>query len=62
MKKIFFKIWKVKFSNLHLMAFLLTELSRYYPEFGLAVVDNALEEIRIGLEMNLFKYNQRRIA
>ncbi|KAJ3127315.1 hypothetical protein HK098_006494 [Nowakowskiella sp. JEL0407] len=62
MTKIFFKIWKVKFSNLHLMAFMVSELSRYYSDFGLSVVDNALEEIRIGLEMNLFKHNQKRIA
>ncbi|KAI8805570.1 armadillo-type protein [Cladochytrium replicatum] len=60
--KVFFKIWKVKFSNLHLMAFLASELSRYYPEFGIAVVDNTLEHIRLGLEFNIFKHNQRRIA
>ena len=61
-KKIFYKIWKVKFSNLHLMAFLVAELSRFYPSFGVAVVDNALENVRIGLERNIFKHNQRRIA
>ncbi|KAJ3048469.1 hypothetical protein HK097_010505 [Rhizophlyctis rosea] len=60
--KLFHKIWKVKFSHLHLMAALASELSRYYPEFGVGVVDNTLEEIRVGMEANLFKWNQRRIA
>ncbi|KAJ3089612.1 hypothetical protein HK102_005928 [Quaeritorhiza haematococci] len=60
--KVFFKIWKVKYSNLHLLAFMTSELSRYYPHFGVAVVDNCLEEIRVHLELNLFKHNQRRVA
>jgi regulator of nonsense transcripts 2 len=59
---IFFKIWKIKFSNLHLVAFLISELSRYHPWFGVLVVDYTLEQIRMGLEMNLFKRNQRRLA
>ncbi|KAJ3324923.1 hypothetical protein HDV06_005511 [Boothiomyces sp. JEL0866] len=62
LQKIFFKIWKVKYSNLHLMAFLIAELSRFYPSFGVSVVDNCLEHVRIGLEQNLFKHNQRRLA
>ncbi|KAJ3156448.1 hypothetical protein HDU89_004230 [Geranomyces variabilis] len=62
MNKIFCKVWKVKFSHLHMMAFLASELSRYYPDFGVSIVDNTLEDIRIGLEQNIFKHNQRRIA
>ncbi|KAJ3274845.1 hypothetical protein HDV01_002049 [Terramyces sp. JEL0728] len=62
LQKIFFKIWKVKYSNLNLMAFLIAELSRFYPLFGVSVVDNCLEQIRTGLEQNLFKHNQRRLA
>ncbi|KAI8916749.1 armadillo-type protein [Powellomyces hirtus] len=62
MNKIFGKVWKVKYSHLHMMAFMASELSRYYPEFGVSIVDNTLEEIRIGLEENIFKHNQRRIA
>ncbi|KAI8900244.1 armadillo-type protein [Globomyces pollinis-pini] len=62
LNKLFFKTWKIKFSNLHLMAFLVSELSRYYPDFGIGVVDNTLESIRIGLEHNQFKHNQRRLA
>ena len=62
MKKVFNKIWKIKFSNIHLITFILSELCRFYPEIGISVVDNTLEEIRVGLEMNIFKQNQKRIA
>ncbi|XJO78821.1 hypothetical protein BDV3_003204 [Batrachochytrium dendrobatidis] len=62
MRKLFTKIWKIKFSNLGLMAFLSSELSRYYPEFGVAIVDSCLEDIRCSLEENIFKHNQRRIS
>ncbi|KAI8610142.1 armadillo-type protein [Chytriomyces sp. MP71] len=58
----FFKCWKVKFSNLHVLALLTYELSRYYPAFGVAVVDACLEEVRLGLETNIFKHNQRRVS
>ncbi|KAI9328498.1 armadillo-type protein [Obelidium mucronatum] len=61
-RKPFFKCWKVKFSNLHVLAFLAFELSRYYSDFGVSVVDQCLEEVRLGLELNLFKYNQRRVS
>ncbi|TPX30482.1 hypothetical protein SmJEL517_g05965 [Synchytrium microbalum] len=60
--KVFHKVWKVKFSNLHLVAFLASELMRHYPQFGIGVIDATLEDIRLGLETNLFKMNQRRIA
>ncbi|KAJ3414690.1 hypothetical protein HDV05_006225 [Chytridiales sp. JEL 0842] len=61
-KKPFFKPWKARYSHLPLLAFLASELARIYPDFGTAIVDNCLEEIRIGLETNIFKFNQRRIA
>lgn len=60
--KLFQKIWKVKFGNIHLMAILASGLNRYHPDFGVQVVDSVVEEIRIGLEQNIFKHNQRRIA
>jgi len=49
--KVFFKIWKLKYINIHLMSYLVVELSHYHPDFGVAVVDNTIEDIRIGLEV-----------
>lgn len=60
--KIFQKIWKIKFGNIHLLAILAGGLNRYHTDFGVQVVDGVVEEIRIGLEQNIFKHNQRRIA
>ncbi|TPX42303.1 hypothetical protein SeMB42_g00930 [Synchytrium endobioticum] len=60
--KVFHKVWKVKYSNLHLLAYMASELMRYYPEFGIGAIDATLEDIRLGIETNLFKWNQRRIA
>lgn len=60
--KIFQKIWKIKFGNIHLMAILASGLNRYHTDFGVQIVDGVVEEIRIGLEQNIFKHNQRRIA
>lgn len=41
---------------------MLSSLNRYHQEFSIDVVDNLLESITIGLEINDFKFNQRRIA
>ncbi|KAL9560274.1 hypothetical protein MBANPS3_000001 [Mucor bainieri] len=62
LSKIFQKIWKIKFGNIHLMAILASGLNRYHTDFGVQIVDGVVEEIRIGLELNIFKHNQRRIA
>ncbi|KAI8891377.1 ARM repeat-containing protein [Backusella circina FSU 941] len=62
MVKIFQKIWKIKFGNIHLMAILASGLNRYHSDFGVQIVDGVIEEIRIGLEQNIFKHNQRRIT
>ncbi|CAG8713319.1 6006_t:CDS:2, partial [Scutellospora calospora] len=37
-------------------------LHRYHSDFGVALVDRVIEDIRIELEQNIFKHNQRRIA
>ncbi|CAG8586523.1 8837_t:CDS:10 [Ambispora gerdemannii] len=62
LEKCFSKVWKIKYSNIHLMAILVSGLHRYHSDFGVALVDCVLEDIRIGLEQNIFKHNQRRIA
>ncbi|KAG2224950.1 hypothetical protein INT45_000071 [Circinella minor] len=60
--KIFQKVWKIKYSNIHLLAILASGLHRHHSDFGVQLVDSLIEEIRIGLEQNIFKHNQRRIA
>ncbi|KAI8350112.1 armadillo-type protein [Mortierella sp. GBAus27b] len=60
--RLFSKVWKIKFSNIHLMAILVNGLNRYHPDFSIAVVDSVVESIKLGMEQNDFRHNQRRIA
>jgi len=60
--KIFIKPWKLKFANISLMAMLTYDLQRYQPTFSVSVVDQVLEDVRRGLEQNVYSTNQRRIA
>jgi hypothetical protein len=60
--KLFTKPWKIKYGNISLLAMLTYDLQRYHPAFSIAVVDQVLEDIRRGLEQNLYSTNQRRVA
>eukprot|EP01018_Ginkgo_biloba_P009187 Gb_41555 [translate_table: standard] len=60
--KCFMKVHKGKYSQVHLIASLTAGLSRYHDAFAVAVVDEVLEEIRLGLELNDYGMQQRRIA
>jgi regulator of nonsense transcripts 2 len=60
--KTFTKPWKIKYSHLSLLAMLTYDLQRYYPAFTVGVVDQILEDVRRGLETNVYKTNQRRVA
>ncbi|KAK6537369.1 hypothetical protein TWF694_011561 [Orbilia ellipsospora] len=60
--KVCTKIWKVRYSNVFLIAILVFGLFRYHQDFGIRVVDGVLENIRTGLEENDYRMNQRRIA
>ncbi|MQL74633.1 hypothetical protein Taro_007011 [Colocasia esculenta] len=60
--KCFLKVHKGKYSQVHLIALLTAGLSRYHDEFAVAVVDEVLEEIRLGLELNEYGMQQKRIA
>ncbi|KAH9917919.1 transcription factor [Epithele typhae] len=51
--KVFTKPWKLKYSHIPLLAML---------TYDLQLVDQVLEDIRRGLETNLYSMNQRRIA
>lgn len=60
--EIFTKVWKVKFSDVVLMAEIATGLTYFHPDFGVKLVDNVLELVRVGLEdMTHFRFQQRRI-
>ncbi|VAI46968.1 unnamed protein product [Triticum turgidum subsp. durum] len=60
--KCFLKVHKGKYSQVHLIALLTAGLSRYHDDFAVAVVDEVLEEIRVGLELNDYATQQRRLA
>ncbi|KAK9282639.1 hypothetical protein L1049_010858 [Liquidambar formosana] len=60
--KCFMKVHKGKYGQIHLIASLTAGLSRYHDEFAVAVVDEVLEEIRLGLELNDYGMQQLRIA
>lgn len=62
LQKIFTKPAKIKYSNIHLLAVILGSLNRYHQSFTITVIDNLLESITLGLEINDFKFNQRRIV
>ncbi|KAK3753991.1 hypothetical protein QZH41_009266, partial [Actinostola sp. cb2023] len=60
--KCLIRVWNVKYNSIHCAANLLAGLSVYHEEVGLCVVDGVLEEIRIGMEVNYPKLNQRRLC
>lgn len=60
--KVFTKPWKIKYGNINLLAMLTYDLQRYHPAFAISVVDQVLEDIRRGLEQNVYSTNQRRVA
>ena len=60
--KVFTKPWKLNYSNIGLIAMLANDLNRYHPDFVVSVVDQVLEDIRRGLEQNIYNTNQRRVA
>ncbi|XP_033641812.1 regulator of nonsense transcripts 2-like [Asterias rubens] len=55
-------VWNVKFNNVHCVASLLAGLVPYHDDVGIQVVDAVLEDVRIGMEINHAKYNQRRVS
>ncbi|XP_064473011.1 regulator of nonsense transcripts 2-like isoform X2 [Ornithodoros turicata] len=55
-------IWNVKYYNIRCVANLLAGLVAYQETVGPQVVDGVLEDIRLGMEVNHPKYNQRRVS
>ena len=62
LKEVFTRAWRIRYSNIHLLAILVYELERYHPAFAVEIIDQVLENMRIGMEENIFKHNQRRVA
>lgn len=60
--KVFTKPWKIKYGSISLLAMLTYDLQRYHSDFTIGVVDQVLEDIRRGLEQNVYNTNQRRSA
>jgi regulator of nonsense transcripts 2 len=60
--KVFTKPYKLHYGNIALLAMLTYDLQRYHPEFAIAVADQVMEDIRRGLEQNVYSANQRRVA
>jgi len=60
--KVFTKPWKITYGNISLLAMLTYDLQRYHPGFAISVVDQILEDVRRGLEQNIYSTNQRRVA
>jgi regulator of nonsense transcripts 2 len=60
--KIFTKPWKIRYNNVHLLAVMIGAIYRYHSQFAITVIDELLESITQGLELNEVKYNQRRVA
>ena len=62
LRSMFTKPWKMKYSNISLLAMLAYDLQRYHPVFAVYIVDQVLEDIRRGLETNVYKANQQRVS
>lgn len=60
--KCFISIWNVKFLNIRCVANLLAGLVQYQDWAIPQVIDGVLEDIRLMMEINHPKYNQRRIS
>lgn len=54
--------WDLRYSSIGLMALLLSGLSKLHPDFMVQVIDTTVEDIRLGLEENIFRENQQRVA
>ena len=54
--------WNLKFNNIHCLASLIAGLVGYRDDVGHCVVDDVLEETRVGMEINHPRYNQRRFS
>lgn len=55
-------VWNLRYNSIHCAANLLAGLAPYYEHVAIQVVDGVLEDIRLGMEVNHPKFNQRRVS
>ncbi|KAK7102854.1 regulator of nonsense transcripts 2-like [Littorina saxatilis] len=55
-------VWNIRFNSVHCAANLLAGIAPYHEHVAIQVVDGVLEDIRLGMEMNHPRYNQRRVS
>ncbi|KAL8621336.1 hypothetical protein ACOMHN_053357 [Nucella lapillus] len=55
-------VWNVRFNSVHCAANLLAGIAPYHEHVAIQVVDGVLEDIRLGMEVNHPRYNQRRVS
>eukprot|EP01135_Chromosphaera_perkinsii_P001951 Nk52_evm8s214 gene=Nk52_evmTU8s214 len=60
--KAFTGVWNVNYDNVFALALLMRQFSVLHDDVCVVVVENLLEDIRLGLENNYVKWNQRRLS
>ena len=60
--RMFSRPWRVKYSNVDLLALLLASLYTYHPEFVICVIDEVFDSVYVGIEQPAVEHNQRRVA
>lgn len=60
--RVFTKPGKVKWVNIELLASVLGALRKHHLDFVISTIDSIIESITFGLEINDFKFNQKRVA
>lgn len=58
----FVRSWRIKFGHLHLLGVILHDLQKGHPDFVVHIIDTICEQVRAGMESNLYRDNQRRVA
>ncbi|KAK6176702.1 hypothetical protein SNE40_014951 [Patella caerulea] len=55
-------VWNTRYNSIHCMANLIAGLAPYHEHVAIQVVDGVLEDVRLGMEINHPRYNQRRVS
>ncbi|BFZ08917.1 hypothetical protein BsWGS_11954 [Bradybaena similaris] len=55
-------VWNIRYNSVHCAANLLAGIAPFHEHVAIQVVDGVLEDIRLGMEINHPKYNQRRVS